>query len=175
MPKIYIGVGSNIDKQVHIPQVINELTEKFGRIEVSPIYETPAEGFSGENFFNLVIAVESEISAHEMRQYLRQLEAQHGRVRNSKNQFISRTLDLDQLLYGSSQINQDGVHVPSSDITNYAFVLKPLVDIAADMTHPILRLTFAQLWDRFDKQAINMKQVQIDANAKQEYLSSSAS
>ena len=173
MPKIYIGVGSNIDKHVHIPQVINELAEEFGRIDVSPIYETPAEGFSGENFFNLVIAVESEISAHEMRSYLRQLEAQHGRVRDSKNQFISRTLDLDQLLYGSSQINQDGVHVPSSDITNYAFVLKPLVDIAGDMTHPILRLTFTQLWDRFDKQALNMKQVQIDAQAKQKYASPS--
>jgi 2-amino-4-hydroxy-6-hydroxymethyldihydropteridine diphosphokinase len=160
MAKVYVGIGSNIDKHIHIPQVIKELADKFGEIQVSPIYETAAEGFMGDDFHNLVVGLDTDISPQAMRRYLRELEAEHGRVRNSKNQYISRTVDLDQLLYGKSQINQDGVHVPSSDITKYAFVLKPLVDIASDMRHPILKTSFAQLWQDFDKRNVVLKLVQ---------------
>ncbi len=164
MAKVFVGIGSNIDKHIHIPQVIEELTQRFGEIQVSPIYETSAEGFSGEDFYNLVVGLETELSPQEVRLYLRDLEASHGRIRNSKNQFISRMLDLDQLLYGKSKINKDGVHVPSSDITNYAFVLKPLVDIAGNVRHPILNSSFAQLWIDFDKNKIELRVVQIDQN-----------
>ena len=160
MEKVYIGIGSNIDKHIHIPQVLEELAEKFGELDISPIYETAAEGFSGDDFHNLVVGLKTDISPPVMRQYLRDLEAHHGRVRDSKNQYISRTIDLDQLLYGKSKINKDGVHVPSSDITKYAFVLKPLADIAGELRHPILRTSFAQLWKEFDKDKLEMKQVE---------------
>jgi|TARA_B110000240_G_C13493247_1_gene450599 2-amino-4-hydroxy-6-hydroxymethyldihydropteridine diphosphokinase len=159
MEKVYIGIGSNIDKHIHIPRVLKELAEKFGELQISPIYETTSEGFSGDNFHNLVVGLETDYSPPEVRQYLRELEAQHGRVRDSKNQYISRTIDLDQLLYGKSKINKDGVHVPSSDITKYAFVLKPLVDIASDMSHPILKTSFARLWEDFDKRKVDLKLV----------------
>ncbi len=159
MEKVYIGIGSNIDKHIHVPQVLKELAERFGELQISPIYETTSEGFSGDNFHNLVVGLETDYSPPEMRQYLRELEAQHGRVRDSKNQYISRTIDLDQLLYGKSKINKDGVHVPSSDITKYAFVLKPLVDIAGDMRHPILKTSFARLWEDFDKRKVDLELV----------------
>ena len=55
MAKVYVGIGSNIDKHIHIPQVIKELADKFGEIQVSPIYETAAEGFMGDDFHNLVV------------------------------------------------------------------------------------------------------------------------
>ena len=169
--RVYIGIGSNINKHIHIPQVINELAAEFGEIQVSPIYQTSAEGFKGDDFYNLVVGVDTDISPYQMRQYLRDLEASHDRVRDSKNQFISRTLDLDQLMYGTMQINQDGVHVPSSDITNYAFVLKPLVDIAGEVIHPTLRRTLAKLWERFDKSEVRMERVELDEHALQDKIS----
>ena len=57
MEKVYIGIGSNIDKHIHIPQVLEELAEKFGQLQVSPIYETASEGFSGDDFHNLVVGL----------------------------------------------------------------------------------------------------------------------
>ena len=156
MVKVYIGIGSNIDKHIHIPQVLEELAQEFGELDISPIYQTVSEGFEGDDFHNLVVGLETDNSPQQMRHYLRELEASHGRVRNSKDQFVSRTIDLDQLLYGKAQINKDGVHVPSSDITKYAFVLKPLVDIAGDMRHPILKTSFAKLWEDFDKQKVEL-------------------
>mgnify|MGYP001814830872 FL=1 len=55
MAQVYIGIGSNIDKHLHIPQVLQELKLQFGNIDISPLYQTTAVGFEGEDFYNLVV------------------------------------------------------------------------------------------------------------------------
>ena len=84
----------------------------------------------------------------EVYQYLRALEAAHGRRRNSDNQFIPRTIDLDQLLYGDQQIDTETIKVPNDDILKYPFVLKPLVDISGDMICPGRDCSFLTLWQQ---------------------------
>ena len=98
-----------------------------------------------------------------MYKLLRKLEANHQRARDSVNQFVSRTLDLDQLLYDDLQINDGKVIIPSPDILEYAFVLKPLVNIAAEFIHPTVKVTLQELWDRFDKASVELKPVTIES------------
>ena len=159
MAKVYIGIGSNIDKHLHIPKVLQELQDKFNELEISPIYQTSAIGFEGEDFYNLVVGLTTNLSPVEMYDQLRQLEAEHDRERYSENQFVSRTLDLDQLLYDDLQIDDGKICIPNPDIVDYVFVLKPLVDIAPEVIHPALQLSMQQIWQQSKFNISELKQI----------------
>ena len=162
MHRVFIGIGSNIDRHIHIPQVLCELQELLSRMEISPVFQTSAVGFEGEDFYNLVVAGNTELTPSEVFAYLRALEDKHGRVRKSENQFLSRTLDLDLLLYDNQQIDDGLISTPHDDIIRYAFVLKPLADIAGEMLHPALLTSFTDLWEEFDKQGVELLTVSLN-------------
>jgi 2-amino-4-hydroxy-6-hydroxymethyldihydropteridine diphosphokinase len=144
MPQCYVSVGSNIDKAKNIDAGLNSLREMFGELSVSPIYETAAVGFDGDNFYNLVVGFESDLSAHAVFQILRELEFKHGRSSNSQK-FSPRSLDLDLLLYGDEIIDDGILKLPRDDIEKYAFVLQPLADIAPNLIHPIHQKTYRKM------------------------------
>ena len=161
MARVYVGIGSNIDKHIHVPKVIEELRHRFGELKISPVYQTKATGFDGEDFYNLVVGFSTELSPQEIYTTLRAIEAEHQRARNSVNQFVSRTLDLDQLLYDDLQVDDGRIIIPSPDILEYAFVLKPLVDIAAELIHPTLHLSMQELWQQFDHEAVVLTKIDL--------------
>ena len=147
MPTGYISIGSNIDKEAHIPCCLNTLKKLFGPLSVSSIYESEAVGFVGGVFHNLVVGFESELSAKQVAHILRQIELEHGRSRQSQK-FSSRTLDLDLLLFGEAIIQEDGLSIPRAEIEEYAFVLEPLAEIAGSLKHPVSGKTYDELWQQ---------------------------
>ncbi|MDD4915349.1 MAG: 2-amino-4-hydroxy-6-hydroxymethyldihydropteridine diphosphokinase [Methylococcales bacterium] len=154
----YISVGSNIDKETHIPSSLAALRRQLGRLRVSSIYETEAVGFVGAKFHNLIVAFDSELSAKEVAKLLRQIELDHGRLRDAPK-FSPRTLDLDLVLYGDQVISDGRLRIPRDEIERYAFVLEPLAEIAPDALHPISRQSYAQLWALFDKRGLQQHKV----------------
>lgn len=140
----FVSVGSNVEKEKNIVAGLNSLRETFSNLLISPIYETEAVGFAGDNFYNLVVSFESDFSAREIFETLRELEFKHGRVKNSQK-FSPRTLDLDLLLYGDEIIENATLKLPRLDIEKYLFVLRPLADIAPNLKHPILKKTYAEM------------------------------
>lgn len=75
----YISIGSNIDKEFHIPASLKRLRQLFGKLLCSSIYENEAVGFVGDKFHNLVVQFESDLSAKAVAKLLRQVELDHGR------------------------------------------------------------------------------------------------
>ncbi|MGR9071608.1 MAG: 2-amino-4-hydroxy-6-hydroxymethyldihydropteridine diphosphokinase [Gammaproteobacteria bacterium] len=158
MPRGFISIGSNIDKEKNIPSSINALREEFGELIVSSVYETEPIGFEGENFYNLVVGFDSELPAKAVAKRLREIERRHGRTRECKK-FSARTLDLDLLLYGGYVISDGRLQIPRDEITRYAFVLEPLAEIAPELRHPITHIKYSTLWEKFDKTDLRQKKI----------------
>lgn len=155
----YVGVGSNIEPHRHIPQAIRLLRERFGDLVVSPAYECPAVGFDGADFLNLVVAFDTGADIPALLQALRCIESHCGRVRGARS--ASRTMDLDLLLYGDTVMDTAEVRLPRADILRYAFVLRPLAEIAPDTRHPADGRTFAELWAAFEASGQPLRRVEI--------------
>ena len=157
MARVYVSIGSNIDKQKNILSSVEALQKYYGPLIISNVYETEAVGFDGDKFHNLVVGFDTNETPAEISNTLKKIEAQHGRTRG-KEKFESRTLDLDQLLYDDLVMQVDGVNIPHPDIMRYPFVLTPLKEIAEQVIHPIENKTIEQLWEN-DKENSEMKVV----------------
>ncbi len=158
MPKVFLSIGSNIDRERHIPSALAELERRFGPLAVSSIYETEAVGFEGPPFHNLVVGFDTELSIREISEILTEVEEMHGRTRLSKK-FSSRTLDLDLLLHGDAVVHEGKLNLPRDEITRYAFVLEPLAEIAPNRGHPVTGQRYADLWAAFDKTGVTQKRI----------------
>jgi 2-amino-4-hydroxy-6-hydroxymethyldihydropteridine diphosphokinase len=146
--KIYIGIGSNIHRKKHIKMALSALDKKFGKLLLSPIYETAAVGFEGDNFYNLVSFFKTNLNLPDIESILKDIEDQSGRDRTQKK-FSARTLDIDLLLFDEEILHSQGIDIPRNEILKYSFVLKPLVDIAPSLIHPETNKSMVEHWNLF--------------------------
>ncbi|MEX2449590.1 MAG: 2-amino-4-hydroxy-6-hydroxymethyldihydropteridine diphosphokinase [Rhodospirillales bacterium] len=100
-------------------------------------YESPPFPPSGQpNYVNAVVRVETDLPPDDLMAALLAIETRFGRTRAAKND--ARTLDLDLLDYhGQCLETQNGLILPHPRLTDRAFVLLPLADIAPDWRHPV--------------------------------------
>ncbi len=150
MPKVFVGVGSNIDRERSVRAGVADLRHQYCGVRLSSVYESDAVGFEGDAFYNLVVAFDTDDRIEQVIASLAHIEDQHGRRRTGER-FAARTLDLDLLLYGDEIITTENYHVPRDEILRYAFVLWPLAEVAPDGVHPEVGESYAVLWEKFDK------------------------
>ena len=145
MTQLVLSLGSNIEREKHIRFGVNELERAFGSLRVSPVYETTAVGFDGPDFFNLVVAAETDLPLGSVVDVIQAIEAAAGRVRGEKR-FQSRSLDIDILLFGEADLHPQGYDIPREEIEHAAYVLKPLADLLPDQLHPVRAEAFVEMW-----------------------------
>jgi 2-amino-4-hydroxy-6-hydroxymethyldihydropteridine diphosphokinase len=145
---VYVSVGSNIDRDRNIAMALRLLEASFGPLQRSSVYESEAVGFDSAPFYNLVVGFDTGETPREIQDVLHRIEAASGRIRTTG--LSARTLDLDLLLYDDLVTEAEGLVLPRTDITRYAFVLAPLAEIAGALRHPVTGERYADLWSAFD-------------------------
>jgi 2-amino-4-hydroxy-6-hydroxymethyldihydropteridine diphosphokinase len=156
----YLGLGSNVDARNNITSGIAELRAAFGDLDLSPVYQTPAFGFEGDDFINLVARVETAMSPLQLKGYLHALEDRHQRDRLAPK-YSDRTLDIDILLYDDLYLHGPTLQLPREEILSAAHVLKPLADLAPDLQHPVTRTTISEIWEAFPQDTAELKVIQL--------------
>lgn len=150
MSFITLSLGSNQQPQRHLTQALDALAEQFGELTLSPVYESEAVGFDGDNFLNMAVALRSDRPLWSIRDTLKAIEDQNGRDR-TQEKFSGRTLDIDILTFDDLQGEFDGVELPRPEITQNAFVLKPLADICPTRIDPVSGKSYSALWQAYDR------------------------
>jgi 2-amino-4-hydroxy-6-hydroxymethyldihydropteridine diphosphokinase len=147
MARAYISIGSNIAPATNVFAALELLAGRFGPLLCSGVYRTPAVGFEGEDFLNMVVGIDTTLAPLALAQTLREFEDRCGRRRGGPR-FSARTLDLDVLTYDDVVLETAGLTLPRAEITEQAFVLGPLAEIAGLQAHPVLGTSYAELWQK---------------------------
>ncbi len=133
----FIGIGANLgDARANVLDAVERLRRQAGCevLAVSSLYRTAPIDSSGDDYINAVAHIATTLAAESLLQALHSIELAHGRERPYRN--APRTLDLDLLLYGDAQIASATLSVPHPRMTQRAFVLAPLLEVAPDVIVP---------------------------------------
>jgi dihydroneopterin aldolase/2-amino-4-hydroxy-6-hydroxymethyldihydropteridine diphosphokinase len=145
----YLGLGSNIgDLEENMRVVFNKIADVQGCkiLQKSGVYKTKAWGFEEQDdFLNMVLEIETDISPEVFIKYLKDIEVQMGRVKTHK--WGPRVMDIDILYCDDMVVDMDELVIPHPHLHEREFVLKPLVEIAKEFVHPVLNRTNGELYD----------------------------
>lgn len=134
----YLGLGSNLgDRLANLQGAVDLLQGEPGlRVIVSSrVWETaPVGGPPQPDYLNAVIQVETDLSARDLLDVAHRVEERLGRVR--KERWGARSIDIDILLFDEETIDDSDLVVPHPRLSQRAFVLLPLLELAADPMLP---------------------------------------
>ena len=137
MPRIFVGLGSNLgDRERNLCEAVERLRE-IGAVRLSTLRDTDPVGVVDQpNFLNAVAELSSELPARELLDRLLEIERELGRDRGKEERWGPRTIDLDLLLYGDEVIEEPGLTLPHPRLAERRFVLEPLHELAPDLVLP---------------------------------------
>ncbi|MCG6630483.1 2-amino-4-hydroxy-6-hydroxymethyldihydropteridine diphosphokinase [Acinetobacter baumannii] len=164
MTTVLLSLGSNVQPTHYLRLAVAALRARFGQIDVSPAYRTPAVGFDGPDFVNNAVVLQTDLELDALDHWLHALEDAHGRDRSGPR-FSNRTLDMDVVFFGDCIVEGSGhPRIPRPELT-HAFVLKPRADIAPDFIDPLSGQTLAALWQAHPQYGGAFTTVELDAAA----------
>lgn len=144
MTMVFLGVGSNTDREHHLGRGLGALEQLLGPLDVSPVFESDAVGVLGRRFLNLVVSAETHLSLTDLTSALKAIEAACGRRESPSPGRI--TLDIDILCYADLTGEHQGLTLPRPEVLRNAFVLWPLALLAPHALLPGSGRTYAELW-----------------------------
>jgi 2-amino-4-hydroxy-6-hydroxymethyldihydropteridine diphosphokinase len=155
---VYLSLGSNLgDRVVNLRSAIRLLASKMQVLAESSIYETEPWGYSEQpTFLNMALKASTQLEPHELLSFLKEIEKSMGRKETFR--FGPRLIDLDILFYDELILDTPDLTIPHAHLTERAFVIFPMAEIAPEHIHPILGTTIAQLKTTMDDKSIKLYQ-----------------
>ena len=157
----YLGFGTNLgSREQNLSQALQSLANSpdLYIVRSSSIYETAPWGYTDQpSFLNFTVEVRTKLSPVELLELAKCIEKDLGRQKNFR--YGPRLIDIDILLYGNKTIHlgQPDLDIPHLRITERAFVLVPLTEIAPEIIHPILNVSLADLLEKVNgKEDVNL-------------------
>jgi 2-amino-4-hydroxy-6-hydroxymethyldihydropteridine diphosphokinase len=144
---VYLSLGSNIGDREHMLQsALDQLRAPDLTVKrVSSVYETEPVDFKEQRaFLNLVAEAETELFPMMLLARIQKVELRLGRRRTGPPKG-PRTIDIDILLYGASQVHSGRLEIPHPRMHERRFVLAPMVELAPDLRHPELHRSMRDL------------------------------
>ena len=145
MPTIYLALGSNLgDRFANLQAAMVALPPAVLVLEQSPVYETPPWGLMDQPaFLNMVLKGRTQLEPLLLLTYLKQVETRLGR--EPAAHWGPRLIDLDILFYADLVLATPQLTLPHPRLSERAFVLVPLADLAPGLVHPLLGLSVRNL------------------------------
>ena len=138
MKMLYLALGANAGRrEENIRRAIAAIHERIGCIEKqSALYETVPQGFESEHLFlNAAVSCRTDLTPYEILDVTQEIELELGRLQKSVNgQYADRTIDIDLLWMEGVVMDEPRLTLPHPRIAERDFVLRPLCDIAPDLT-----------------------------------------
>ncbi|HZH59047.1 MAG TPA: 2-amino-4-hydroxy-6-hydroxymethyldihydropteridine diphosphokinase [Metabacillus sp.] len=155
----YIALGSNMgDRERYLIDAIKKIHQQpdIKVVNISSIYETDPVGYTEQDqFLNMVIYVNTDLTAFQLLSMLQEIEKQLNRKREIK--WGPRTLDLDILLFNHENIEAEQLIVPHPRMHERAFVLIPLYELNQDVSIPNVDESILTIIDQLhDKEGVRI-------------------
>jgi 2-amino-4-hydroxy-6-hydroxymethyldihydropteridine diphosphokinase len=138
--RAYVGLGANLgDREQTIRRAVQLLEGEPGIevVAVSRLLETDPVGYLDQpRFLNGAAALETSLGAGDLLGLLLAVERELGRDRSGEERFGPRTIDLDLLLYGELELDEEGLGIPHPRLHERRFVLEPLAELDPGLDVP---------------------------------------
>ncbi len=151
MEDVYLLLGSNLgDREKYISKALELIRSEIGSITgLSSLYQTAAWGNTQQpDFVNQVVKVITNLNPQKLLNSVLVIESKIGRTRIEK--WSARTIDIDILFYGDQVISLAELVVPHPYLHQRRFTLMPLIELDADLVHPVLKQTVTELYNQLD-------------------------
>lgn len=136
--KVFLGLGTNLgDLDSNLNQAIDIIGEKTRVVKISKFFKSKPWGNSAlYEFLNAVILVETTLNPLELLRYVKSIEDKMGRVKSQSKHYENRVIDIDIIMYEDLVLETSELIIPHKFMTEREFVLKPILELQADLIHP---------------------------------------